>query len=72
MKSINDLIVNQAHLMPDLPLIAYPATEYGTADFTEYTARELDLYADEAAKHLSQQGLKPTVSLMFEYKSTLN
>ena len=63
MRSINDLITYQACNIPDSPLIAYPGSEFGASDFREYTARELDLYADRGAKCLARRGLKPTVSL---------
>lgn len=59
--SITDFMVYQAQTIPETPLIAYPATENGASDFVDYTARELDAFADEAARWLSRQGLRPTV-----------
>jgi hypothetical protein len=59
--SINDFIVHQARSIPDKPLIAYPASELGAADFENYTAKDLDAFADEAAKALASQGLIPKV-----------
>jgi hypothetical protein len=60
--SINDFILHQARTIPDTPLLEYPGTELGAADFVAYTARQLDEFADEAAKNLARQGLKPSVS----------
>lgn len=59
--SITDFMIYQAQTIPETPLIAYPATENGASDFVDYTARELDAFADEAARWLSKQGLQPTV-----------
>lgn len=59
--SINDFVVYQGQTLPDTPLIAYPGSELGAADFVDYTAKELDQFADEAAKELASQGLTPTV-----------
>lgn len=61
--SITDFIRYQARNIPDTPLIAYPSSEHGASDFVDYTAKELDAFADEAAKWLVAQGLKPTVGL---------
>jgi hypothetical protein len=60
--SINDFIIHQARSIPDTPLIAYPASELGAADFENYSARDLDTFADEAAKSLASQGLVPRVN----------
>lgn len=59
--SITDFMVYQAQTIPETPLIAYPASENGASDFVDYTARELDAFADEAARWLSRQGLRPSV-----------
>ncbi|KAJ3526856.1 hypothetical protein NM208_g10983 [Fusarium decemcellulare] len=56
---INDFMLHQARSIPDTPLIAYPASELGASDFVNYTAKDLDAFADEAAKALASQGLVP-------------
>ncbi|KAH6670261.1 nonribosomal peptide synthetase-like protein [Plectosphaerella plurivora] len=56
---INDFILHQARNIPDTPLLAYPASELGSSDFADYTAKQLDQFADEAAKDLAAQGLSP-------------
>ncbi|KAF7555248.1 hypothetical protein G7Z17_g2275 [Cylindrodendrum hubeiense] len=58
--SINEFLVFQAQSIPDTPLIAYPSSKLGASDFVDYTAKQLDDYADSAAKALNSQGLKPT------------
>lgn len=60
--SITDFIVYQAQIIPDTPLIAYPSSRRGASDFVDYTAKKLDSFADKAAKELTWQGLKPSVS----------
>ncbi|KAF7563378.1 hypothetical protein G7046_g730 [Stylonectria norvegica] len=57
--SINDLLLHQARRIPDLPLICYPSSEAAGSPWAEYTARDLDRFADEAAKGLASLGLKP-------------
>ncbi|OTA69363.1 acetyl-CoA synthetase-like protein [Hypoxylon sp. EC38] len=54
--SINDLIINRATTFPFKPLLAYPGRD---GKYVYYTARELDSFADEAAKHYVQSGLIP-------------
>lgn len=66
--SINDFIVYQAQSIPDTPLIAYPESTLGAADFVNYSARDLDTFADEAAKALTSQGLVPKVSRSLRLK----
>ncbi|KAH7139791.1 hypothetical protein B0J13DRAFT_478097 [Dactylonectria estremocensis] len=58
--SINEFLVFQAQSIPDTPLIAYPSSKLGASDFVDYTAKQLDDFADSAAKTLASQGLKPT------------
>ena len=59
--SINDFILHQAQNIPDTPLIAYPRSEHGCSDWADYTAKDLDRFADEAAKELTALSLRPTV-----------
>ena len=61
--SITDFIVYQAQRIPDTPLIAYPNSANGASDFVDYTAKQLDSFADEAAKELTRQGLRPSVRI---------
>lgn len=61
--SITDLIAYQAQNIPDVVLIAYPYPDDSISDFADFTAKELDHYADQVAKELSRQGLRPSVSL---------
>ncbi|KAI6503945.1 putative NRPS-like protein biosynthetic cluster [Pyricularia oryzae] len=57
--TVDDLIRDRAATIPDTPLITYPNSRTRCADWVEYTARDLDAYADEAAKELSRLGLNP-------------
>ncbi|TLD30841.1 hypothetical protein PspLS_01795 [Pyricularia sp. CBS 133598] len=57
--TVDDLIRDRAATIPDTPLITYPNSRTRCADWVEYTARDLDTYADEAAKELSRLGLIP-------------
>ncbi|KAH7120451.1 hypothetical protein EDB81DRAFT_847774 [Dactylonectria macrodidyma] len=58
--SMNEFLVFQAQSIPDTPLIAYPSSKLGASDFVDYTAKQLDDFADSAATTLASQGLKPT------------
>ncbi|KAI8625000.1 acetyl-CoA synthetase-like protein [Xylariaceae sp. FL1651] len=59
MNSINDLILHRAEAIPNTPFITYSDSLDGRGSWVEYTARDLDIFADEAAKELTQRGLKP-------------
>src|SRR5277367_194459 len=48
--TVNDLLVQRALSSPNVPLLAYPASRKGADDYVHYTARDLDRFADEAAK----------------------
>lgn len=58
-KTINELMLQRAATIPHTALIAYP-DEAG--NWVEYTAQDLDNFADEAAKELTRLGLTPKVS----------
>lgn len=60
--TIDELTIHLAQTIPNEPLVSYPAHEFGVSDFTDYTAADLDLFADEAAKELTRQGLRPVAS----------
>ncbi len=60
--TIDDLLVNRAQTSPDVSLVAYPRAG-STANYTHYTARDLDRFTDECAKCYVQQGLTLKVSL---------
>lgn len=70
--SINDFILHQAQSIPDTPLIAYPGSKLGAADFVNYSAKDLDIFADEAAKALSSQGLVPKVRHTYSDSCTMS
>lgn len=59
--SINDLIAHKAETIPDTPLVAYPASDRSSDKLAEYTARDLDQFADVAATLLTGLGLLPKV-----------
>jgi hypothetical protein len=61
--TVDDLIQRRAKSHADTPLIAYPRSIRGCADFAEYTAKDLDRFADEIARGFHSQGLQPAVSL---------
>ena len=60
--TIDELLRKRAETHPNHPLLAYPKTFVGAADFVVYTARDLDRFADEVARKLQSNGLKPAVS----------
>ncbi|MCJ1445536.1 MAG: hypothetical protein MMC23_006041 [Stictis urceolatum] len=57
--SINELLVNRAVTIPDKPLLAYPTNGHDSGNYLEYTANDLDCFADEAAKRYTVLGLSP-------------
>jgi hypothetical protein len=57
--TIDDLVFNRSQTIPDVPLVAYPATAKGKSDYAHYTAKDLDRFADHGARKYTSMGLKP-------------
>lgn len=64
--TINDLLVQRAQFMPDVSLLAYPGSQKGKDDYLHYTARDLDRFANEAAKKYLDLGISPKVNNFME------
>ena len=60
--TIDDLLVNRASTSPDTPVLGYPASARGRSDYVYYSNRDLDRFADEAARHLLSLGLHEKVN----------
>ncbi|CAD0082904.1 unnamed protein product [Aureobasidium vineae] len=67
--TIDDLIRSHAAEPEDFTLIGAPLK--GLTDFEEYSARDVDRFADAAAARLQEMGLKPAVRLV-QQQTTLN
>ena len=61
--TIDDLIVNRASTNPNGPVLGYPKSTRGCADYEYYSNKDLDRFADEAAKHLISDGLPAKVAI---------
>jgi hypothetical protein len=61
MCTVDDLLFNQSQTIPDVPLVAYPATARGRSDYVHYTAKDLDRFADHGAQKYASLGLQPNV-----------
>ena len=57
MYTVDDLLFNRSQTTADVPLVAYPATARGRADYAHYTARDLDRFADHGASKYVTMGL---------------
>lgn len=64
MYTVDDLLFNRSQTIPDVPLVAYPATARGRADYVHYTARDLDRFADHGASKYKSTGLLPQVCIV--------
>jgi hypothetical protein len=60
--TMNDLILYKARTTPNTPLIAYPRSDSAGSELAEYTAKDLDHFADVVAKEFARSGLHPKVS----------
>ncbi|ATZ47711.1 hypothetical protein BCIN_03g00210 [Botrytis cinerea B05.10] len=60
--TVDDLIYNRSQTIPDVPLLAYPGSPKGRADYVHYTARDLDRFADHGANTYSSLGLIPSLA----------
>lgn len=61
LKTVTDLLLKRVEEAPDVDVLAYPATARGRDDYVNYTAKDLDRFADEAARKYAQAGLLPEV-----------
>jgi hypothetical protein len=61
MYTVDDLLFNQSQIIPDVPLVAYPATPRGRSDYVHHTAKDLDRFADHGAQKYASLGLQPKV-----------
>jgi hypothetical protein len=63
MYTVDDLLFSRSQTIPDVPLVAYPATARGRADYIHYTAKDLDRFADHGANKYISVGLALRVCL---------
>ncbi|OLN97928.1 Iterative polyketide synthase CazM 2 [Colletotrichum chlorophyti] len=59
LRTVTDLLLRRVQEAPDVDVLAYPATARGKDDYVNYTAKDLDRFADEAARKYAQAGLLP-------------
>lgn len=62
-RTVTDLLLRRVEEAPDVDVLAYPATARGRDDYVNYTAKDLDRFADEAARKYAQAGLLPEVCI---------
>ena len=61
--TIDDLIVDRATTSPNTPVLGYPASARGRADYVYYSNSDLDRFADEATRNLISSGLQSNVRI---------
>lgn len=59
--TVDDLLYSRSQTIPDVPLVAYPATARSRSDYVHYTAKDLDRFADHGARKFASLGLIPQV-----------
>lgn len=64
LRTVTDLLLRRVEEAPDVDVLAYPASARGRDDYVDYTAKDLDRFADEAARKYAQAGLLPEVRLV--------
>ncbi|KIA75924.1 NRPS-like enzyme [Aspergillus ustus] len=55
--TINDILLHRIPYPPDAPLVGYPQSSHGVRDYAFYTAKDLDRFANGAAKAFKDSGL---------------
>ena len=60
--TIDKFLINRVQTGPNVSLLAYPATLHGKSDYISYTAKDLDRFADKAARKFASLSLIPEVS----------
>jgi hypothetical protein len=61
--TIDDLIVDRASTSPNAPVLGYPASARGCADYVYYSNSDLDRFTDEVARNLISLGLHSNVRI---------
>jgi len=56
-RTVDELLRKRAETHPKTPLLAYPNSARGAADFVTYTAEDLDRFAEAIARKLQKNGL---------------
>ncbi|KAL4873584.1 hypothetical protein BDV12DRAFT_208521 [Aspergillus spectabilis] len=56
--TINDILLQRISHPLDAPLVGYPQSSHGISDYTFYTAKDLDRFANGAVKILQSSGLQ--------------
>lgn len=62
--TVDDLLVNRAFTSPDTLVLGYPASARGRSDYVYYSNKDLDRFADEAARNLLSLGMVENVSIL--------
>ncbi|KAL5002470.1 hypothetical protein BDV10DRAFT_202602 [Aspergillus recurvatus] len=55
--TVNDVLLQRIPYPPDAALVGYPRSPYGISDYTFYTAKDLDRFANGAVQALQASGL---------------
>jgi hypothetical protein len=59
----DQMIRQRAIDIDQTPLIAYPKSQYGVADYEAITGEQLNRFVDGGAKALMKAGLEPVVGM---------
>lgn len=60
-RSLNELLHSRVKSDPDVPLIGYPSSATSAVDYTFYTPRQMNRFANHAATYLSTRNILPNV-----------
>jgi hypothetical protein len=60
--TLSGLLYSRVESAPDVPLIGYPSTPSGAADYVFYTPRQVNRFAKNAAFFLRNKTIEPHVS----------
>lgn len=63
-ETVDDLLLKRIRDYPDSAFISYPASPRGKSDYVDYTASQVDQFADEAARRYAASGVLPDVSTL--------
>ncbi|KAL4991464.1 hypothetical protein BDW68DRAFT_198708 [Aspergillus falconensis] len=57
LRTVNDILLQRIPYPPEAPLVGYPRSSHGLNDYTFYTAKDLDRFANGAVQALQVSGL---------------
>jgi hypothetical protein len=71
LQTFDELLLERASDVDQVPLIAYPKTKHGVDDYEFFTGSQLDRLVDGAVKSLLEEGVEVVVCIPLNFEETI-